>query len=151
MTGYRTARRLLGADPKLRGRRMRIFGLSQAVATQQKNLGIFYQAVGDGGGDGRVEEDVAPVGERSVRGDNGGTLLAVPCGDDLIKQIRGLLIEGQIPKLVHDEGRGLGVGLELADQRVIDLRGEQMIQHVHGGGEQDPLIGLADAPTNDFR
>jgi hypothetical protein len=27
---------------------------------------------------------------------------------------------------------------------------EPMIQHVHGGGEQDALIGLADAPANDF-
>jgi len=25
-----------------------------------------------------------------------------------------------------------------------------VIQHVHGGGEQDALIGLADAPANDF-
>jgi len=33
---------------------------------------------------------------------------------------------------------------------VINLRSEQMIQHVHGGGEQDALIGLADAPANDF-
>ena len=76
--------------------------------------------------------------------------MAVTGGNDLIKEIRGLLIEGQIAQLVHHEGRGLGIGLELADQRVIDLRSEQMIQHVHGGGEQDALIGLTDAPANDF-
>jgi len=34
---------------------------------------------------------------------------------------------------------------------VINLRCEQVIQHVHGGCEQDALIGLADAPANDFR
>jgi hypothetical protein len=46
------------------GRRNRILiGLTQAVAAQQEDLGVFHQTVGDGGGDGRVEEDVAPVGE----------------------------------------------------------------------------------------
>ena len=77
-------------------------------------------------------------------------LLAVAGGDDLIEEIRGLLIEGQISKFVADEQRGLGIDLQLADQRVIDLRGEQMIEHVHGGGEQDALIGLAGAPADDF-
>ena len=71
-------------------------------------------------------------------------------GDDLIEEIRGLLIERQVAKFVNDEQRGLGVGLQLADQRVIDLRSEQVIQHVHGGGEQDALIGLAGAPADDF-
>ena len=71
-------------------------------------------------------------------------------GNNLTKKIRGLLIEGQVAKLVNDKRRGLRIGLELADQRVINLRSEQMIQHVHGGGEQDALIGLADAPANDL-
>jgi len=66
VTGYLTARRLLGADPQLLGRRIRSFGLAQAVTTQQEDFGILYEPVGDSGGDGRVEEDVAPVGERSV-------------------------------------------------------------------------------------
>ena len=151
MTGYRTARRLLGAGLQLLGRRIRILRLAQAVAAQQEDFGILHEPVGDGGGNGCVEEDVTPVGERSVRGDNGGTLLAVTGGNDLVKEVLGLLIEGQVAKLVHDESGGLRVGLELADQRVIDLRGEQMVQHVHGGGEQDALIGLADAPANDLR
>ena len=32
---------------------------------------------------------------------------------------------------------------------MIDLRSEQMIQHVHGGGEQDALIRLAGLPSED--
>ena len=71
-------------------------------------------------------------------------------GNDLVEKIGSLLIERQVAKLVHDERRGLGIGFELADQRVIYLRSEQMIQHVHGGGEQDALVGLADAPADDF-
>ena len=45
--------------------------------------------------------------------------MTVTGGDDLIKEIRGLLIEGQIAKFVHDEGGGLRIGLELADQREV--------------------------------
>ena len=33
---------------------------------------------------------------------------------------------------------------------MIDLRSEQVIEHVHGGGEQHALIGLAGAPADDF-
>ena len=81
---------------QLLGRRIRILGLAQAVAAQQEDLGVLHQPVGDGGGDGGVEEDVAPVGERCVRSNNRGTFLAVTGGDDLIEEIRGLLVEGQI-------------------------------------------------------
>jgi hypothetical protein len=34
---------------------------------------------------------------------------------------------------------------------VIDLRGSQLVEHVHGGGEQDTTIGLACPPADDFR
>ena len=71
-------------------------GFAEAVAAEQEDLGVLDQPVGDGGGDGRVEEDVAPVGERCVGGDDCGAFLAVAGGDDLIEEIRGLLIEGQV-------------------------------------------------------
>jgi hypothetical protein len=71
--------------------------------------------------------------------------------DHLVEKIRGLPIESQIPQFVADEECGLGVGLEFADQRVIHLRGEQTIEHVHGGGEHHTLIRLASPPANNFR
>jgi hypothetical protein len=33
---------------------------------------------------------------------------------------------------------------------VIDLRGQQMVEHVHGGGKQDAVIGLTGAPADNF-
>jgi hypothetical protein len=33
---------------------------------------------------------------------------------------------------------------------MIDLRSQEMVEHVHGGGEQDPLVGLTGAPTDDL-
>ena len=69
---------------------------AEALAAEQEDLGVFHQAVGDGGGDGGVVEDVAPVGERCVSCNDSRALLAVAGGDDLIEEIRGLLIEGKI-------------------------------------------------------
>jgi hypothetical protein len=76
-------------------------GLAQTIATQQEDLGVLHQAVGDGRGNGGVKEDVAPVGKWCVRSDDRGTLLTVPRGDDLIKKIGSLLIEREIAKLVN--------------------------------------------------
>jgi hypothetical protein len=123
------------------GWRIGILGLAQTLAAQQEDLGVFHQAVRDRGGDRGVEEDVAPVGERCVRCNNRRAFLAVPRRDDLIEEIGGLLVEGQIAQLVTDEERRLGVGLELADQGVIDLGGQQVVEHIHGGGEEHALIG----------
>jgi hypothetical protein len=33
---------------------------------------------------------------------------------------------------------------------MIDLRSQEMVEHVHGGGEQHPLIRLTGAPADDF-
>src|SRR5579875_3988459 len=34
---------------------------------------------------------------------------------------------------------------------MIDLRGEELIEHLHGRGKQDADIGLADSPAKDVR
>ena len=67
-----TARRMIGAGANYSAGGVGVLvGLAQAVAAEQEDLGVFDQPVGDGGGDGRIEEDVAPVGERRVGGDDG--------------------------------------------------------------------------------
>ena len=47
-------------------------------------------------GNGGVVENVAPVREWRVGRDDGGFLLTVPGGNHPIKEIGGLLVEGQI-------------------------------------------------------
>ena len=34
---------------------------------------------------------------------------------------------------------------------MIDLGSEQVIEHIHGGGEEHALIGLTSAPSDEFR
>src|SRR5271170_3351786 len=62
---------------KLLGWRIRILGFTEAIAAEQEDLGVLDEAVGDGRGDGGIEENVAPVGERCVGGYDRRTLLAV--------------------------------------------------------------------------
>src|ERR1700693_3351637 len=110
--GYRHSAALDRSQRKLIGWGIRILvGLAESIAAEQENLGVFDKAVGNRRGDGRIEKDVAPVGKRRVGRDDCGTLLTVAGGDDLIEEIRRLLIEGQIPKLVTDEKSGLSIRL----------------------------------------
>src|ERR1017187_9958572 len=68
--GYRHSAALDRSQRKLLGWRSRILvGLTEAVAPEQEDLGVLDEAVGDRRGDGRIEENVAPVGERCVGGD----------------------------------------------------------------------------------
>jgi hypothetical protein len=93
---------MIGAS--LLGRRIGIFiGLAQTIAAQQEDLGVLDEAVGNGGRDGRIKEDVAPVGEGRVGGDYCGTFVAVSGRDDLIKEVGGLLVKGEVSELVTDE------------------------------------------------
>ena len=98
--GYRHSAALVWSQRKLLGWRIRILGLTEAVAPEHEDLGVLDEPVGDRRGDGRIEENVAPVGERCVGGYDCGTFLAVAGGDDLIEEVRRLLVEGQISKFV---------------------------------------------------
>src|ERR1700733_7796056 len=80
-----------------------LVGLAKTVASEQEDLGVLHQPVGNGSGNRCVVENVSPVRERCVGRDHRRFLLAVSGGDHLIKKIGGLLIEGQVTKLVTDQ------------------------------------------------
>ena len=52
--------------------------------------------------------------------------------------------------LIDKQQCGFGIRLEFANQRVIDLRSIQIVEHVHGGGEEHTLIGLTGTPADDL-
>ena len=61
------------------GRRMRILiGLAETVTTKQEDLRVFDETIGNGRGDGGVEEDVTPFGKRGVGRDDRTPLAAMP-------------------------------------------------------------------------
>ena len=98
--GYRHSAALDRSQRRLLGWLIRILGLTEAVAPEHEDLGVLDEPVSDGRGDGRIEENVAPVGEWCVGGYDCRAFLAVASGDDLIEEVRRLLVEGQIPKFV---------------------------------------------------
>lgn len=71
--------------------------------------------------------------------------------DDLVEEIGSLLIQGEVAQFVTDEECRLGVVFQLANQGVIYLGSQQVVEHIHGSGEEHTLIGLAGAPSDDFR
>ena len=74
-----------------------------AFAFDEDGLGMVQEAVEDGGGQGAVVvEDLGPVFEGSVGGDDDGALL-VALADDLEEQIGAVLVDGQIAEFVEDE------------------------------------------------
>ena len=90
---------MIGAG--LLGRRIWILiGFAQTIASQQEDLRVFDEPIGDGGGDGRIKEDVAPVGERSVGRNHRRMFVAVTRRDHLIKEVGSLLVESQISQLI---------------------------------------------------
>ena len=140
----------LSQPSRLFSRRLALITFAEAFASEEEDLGVFHQTIGNGGGDGGVVEDVAPVGESCVGRNERAALMAVAGGDDLIEEVGSVLIERKIPQFVDDQQSRLGIDLEFANQRVIDLRSEEMVEHVHGGREQHPLIRLTGAPADDL-
>ena len=94
MRDITTARRFLEAGESIRRRIWILVGLSQTVAAKHKDLGVLDKTIGNGSGDGRIKEDVAPVGKRSIRCDDRTSFATVAGRDDLIKKVRRVLIQG---------------------------------------------------------
>lgn len=78
-----------------------LVGFAQTIAAEQEDLGVFNETVGDGGGDGCIKEDVAPVGERGVGCNDGRSFVAMAGRDHLIEKVGGLLVESEISQLVN--------------------------------------------------
>src|SRR5260370_37444464 len=60
--GYINSAALDRSQRKLLGWRIRILELTEAVAPEHEDIGVFDEPVGDRCGDGRIFENIAPVG-----------------------------------------------------------------------------------------
>jgi len=112
---------------------------------------MMQKSIEDRRGDDRVAEELLPIDEALVRGQDRRAFL-VPVGDELEKQIRLPAVHGQITGLVDDDetgaviSLGLALGLlELADQRLhgreVDPDAVAAGLDRQGGGK----MGLSDA------
>src|SRR3546814_8558401 len=73
-----------------------------AVTADCDHGAVVQQAIQDGGGDHRVAEHRAPLGDRAVRGEQDRAALVTPA-DQLEEQVGGVRIERQVAELVDDQ------------------------------------------------
>src|SRR3954453_16560007 len=117
---------------------------SVAVALEGDDLGVVDQAVDHGGGDDLVAEDLAPAAEGLVAGhDQAGPLVAA--ADQLEEQVCGLGFERHVADLVDDQQRIATQAAELVLQPAGVMGLGQPGDPLGGGGELDPVAGLAGA------
>src|SRR5207249_9293129 len=73
-----------------------------ALAFEGDHGCVVDESVDQGGGDHRVAEDLAPLLEAAVGGDDDRAAF-VAAGDEREEEIRGLAFEGEVADLVDDE------------------------------------------------
>jgi len=86
----------LNQSSRLFGGWLALIAFAEALASEEEDLGVFHQAIGNGSGDGGVVEDVAPVGKGRVGCNERAALVAVTGRDDLIEEVGSVLIERKV-------------------------------------------------------
>jgi len=92
----------------------------------------------DGRGDHRVAEDLVPLAEAAVRGQDQGPLLVAP-RDELEEQMSPVTVNGDVADLVDDQELGLAEELEPLLDAVLGIGPGQRGNERHGLGEAGPV------------
>ena len=100
------------------------------------------ESVGDGGGGGGVVEELSPVLEGEVGGDDGrGALIALV--EDLVEQIGAAGVEGQVSQLVDEQEVVGGPSREAPGEGVACLGGDELVDEIGGEGETHAVAAQA--------
>jgi hypothetical protein len=114
------------------------------VAFEGDDFGVVHEAVDHGGGDDVVTEHLAPPAEGLVGGDDqAGSLVAG--GDELEEQVGGFGLEGDVADFVDDQQRVAAQADQLGLQPPGVVGVGEAGDPFGGGGEKDPVPGLAGA------
>jgi hypothetical protein len=114
------------------------------VAFEGDDFGVVDEPVDHGGGGYVVTEGLAPPAEWLVAGDDeAGAFVAG--GDELEEQVGGLGLERDVADFVDDQQRVASQPDQLALQPAGVVRLGEAGDPFGGGGEQDPVSGLAGA------
>jgi len=108
------------------------------VALDVDRRRVVKDPVQDGRGDHRIAEDLVPLAEAAVRGQDQGPLLVTP-RDELEKQMGAVAVDGDVADLVDDQELGLAVELEPLLDAVLGIGPSQGSNERHGLGEAGPV------------
>src|SRR5271163_3817303 len=99
---------------------------------------LVYEPVGDRGRGGGVVEQVSPIFEGEVGGDNGGGA-QIALVDDLVEQVGAAGIEAEIAQLVDEQEVVGGPGREPFAQGVACLGADEVVDEVCGEYESHAI------------
>ena len=121
---------------------------SEALSVDEDGVAVVEEAVEDGACErGVVAEESRPLVVGEVGGDDGAAVL-VPQGEDLEEEAGAVVVDGEVAHLVEDEELGIGVELHLADERSVELRLLEGVDHAHGGLEPDVMaLDVGEEPS----
>jgi len=93
--------------------RVDLFLEAIGVALDIDRGGMMQDAVQDGRGDDRITEDLIPLTEAAVGGEDQRALFVAP-RDELEEEVGAVAIDADVADLVDDEELGLAVELEFS-------------------------------------
>ena len=99
---------------------------------------VVKDPVQDGRGDDGIAEDLVPLAEAAVRGQDQGPLFVAP-RDELKEQMGTVTVDGDVADLVDDQQFGLTVELEPFFNTVLSIGLGQRGNQRHGLGEAGPV------------
>ena len=108
----------------------------EAVAGDDDLVGVVRQPIQRGRGEERALEQVRPLGEGAVAGDDERALL-VALVDDLVEVLGSGRVQGLEPEVVEDEQVGADVGGQAALVGAVGAAAVEVRQHPRGRDEQD--------------
>src|SRR2546427_727942 len=117
-----------------------------AVALGEQGVAVMQQPIEDRRSEDVIAEDLAPLTDKLVGGDEKAALL-VAASDELEEEMRRSLLEGQIAELVEDEELGLGVESELVGELAIELGAGERAEQRGGAGEKHRMTRLDDGAS----
>jgi hypothetical protein len=117
--------------------------LSEAVAlaADVEDVAVVEEPVEDGGGDDRVAEHLAPLGEALVGGQDHAAAL-VASRDQGEEGGGGRAVVGPDAELVDDQHLGGELDAQVAVEAVLGLGAAEVFHQVVGAGEVDAVAGL---------
>ena len=100
------------------------------------------EPVDHGGGHDVIAEYFAPAAEGFVAGDDEAGSFVAGC-DELEEQVRGFRFEGDVADLIDDQQRVTAEADQFRLQVAVVVGCGESVDPFAGGGEQDPVPGLA--------
>ena len=122
----------------VRGRSAQLILEAVTVAADIDGDGLVQEAVEEGRGEDMVREDVAPLVERLVGGENDAAAL-ITSRDKLEQEWGGALVEGKVANFVQDQDLRTTQGLHTLRETVSPSIVSQLVEQVSYRIEQNRL------------